>query len=132
MKKTFLSNLFMVVSLVLIASGNSFAENKSKGITGTWHFKAPDAPYEYSEGNIIIEKFKDSYKFVIAFDEYNKLEAYDVEVKGKEISCKINTEGEVIYIKSTVNKDTMESVASYSEGTVSFTATKKKDKGKRP
>jgi len=128
MKKAFLLNLFVVVSLALVTSGTSIGQGRSKGITGTWNFKAPEAPYEYSEGSIIIEKKEDSYKFVMAFDEYTKLEAYDVKVKDKEITCKLNIQGDVINIKATNKKNNLEGIATYSEGSVAFTATREKKK----
>ena len=128
MKKAFLLNLFVVVSLAFVTSGTSIAQSKSKGITGTWNFKAPDAPYEYSEGSIVIEKKEGSYKFIMAFDENNKLEAYDVKVKGKEITCKLNIQGDVINIKATNKKNNLEGIATYSEGSIAFTATREKKK----
>jgi len=126
MKKPFLLSFVTMLSFMLITSGTLYAQRHSRNIAGTWNFKAPDAPYEYSEGKMIIKKDKEIYTFVIAFDENNKIQAYDVKVKDKEIACKVNVEGDVISIKAVVRKNQMDGDATYSGGTIAFTATREK------
>jgi hypothetical protein len=120
--------VLLFVSLFILSSTVMFAEGK-KDVkpVGTWTFVAEDVPYEYSTGDIVITKDGKEYKGEIVFSEYYKLKTSDFKIEGDEISFKAYVEGDVVYCKGTfVGKDKIEGKVSFSEGTVDFTATRKK------
>ena len=127
MEKTQILKSFSLIVLILFTSGTLFGQEK---ITpeGTWRFKANEAPYEYSSGDIVIDKENKEYKVTIVFNEYTKLKGNDVKVEDDKISFKAYVEGEVVNIKGSFTKDELNGKASYSEGTIPFESTRKKEK----
>ena len=61
----------------------------------------------------------------MVFSEYNKLKGSNVKYEDNVISFSVYIEGETIKIKATVEKDSLKGTASYTDGTISFTAKKK-------
>ena len=57
--------------------------------------------------------------------EYYKIKASSVEYKDNELSFKVYVEGESVKVKTTLQKDTHEGTASYSEGTIKVSGKKK-------
>ena len=92
---------------------------------GTWTFKAPDAPYEYNSGDLVIGQEGKEYTAKVVFGEYYELKASGVEYEKNELSFRVYIEGESVYVKGTVGKEEINGTASYSDGTVSYKATKK-------
>ena len=112
---------------MLVASVTSTVSAKKKvDPTGTWTYTAEEAPYEYNSGDFVIEKDGKEYAAKIVFGEYYEIKAINVKYEKNEISFKVYIEGESVYIKGTVGKETIEGTASYSDGTIPFTAKKKK------
>jgi len=127
MEKTQILKSFSLIVLILFTSGTLFAQKKLTP-EGTWKFKANEAPYEYSSGDIVIDKENKEYKVTIVFNEYTKLKGNDVKVEDDKISFKAYVEGEVVNIKGSFTKDELNGKASYSEGTIPFESTRKKEK----
>ncbi len=125
MKKR-MSKLSVIIILVLAATGFAFAQKGHTKLLGTWNFKAPDAPYEYQVGNIIITKDKGNYKGEIIFSEYYKIQTTNLKVTGDTLSFKAFVEGDVVYFKGTVKKNKLTGKASYSEGSLPVIAEKVK------
>ncbi len=118
--------LLLFFGLMLLSTGILFAQKKSdvKPI-GTWTFSAPDAPYEYSTGDLVITKEGDELMGELVFSEYYKLKLHDLKFEDNVLSFKAYIEGDVIYAKNTITKDEMKGKVSYSEGTLDFSAKKK-------
>ena len=121
-----------VVALMLwMMAGISYAVTGEKNKPeGTWHFNAPDAPYEYSTGDIVITKADGKYKGEIVFSEYYKLETQDFKVQKNVITFKAYVEGDVVYFKGTIEGKKLTGKTSYSEGTINVTADKVEKKKK--
>ncbi len=90
---------------------------------GTWEYSAPDAPYEYQEGNI---HFLMQDNKLVGFVEIGgyKMELEDVIVKGDKVNCEVYVEGEEVSLELLFKKKTFSGTASYSEGTIDFTGKK--------
>jgi len=118
----------VLVSMLIFSTSVLFAENKTDvKPVGTWTFVANDAPYEYSTGDIVITKDGKEYVAEIVFSEYYKLKTSDFKIEDDKISFKAYVEGEAIYCKGTfVDKNKIEGKVSTSEGTMDFSATRKK------
>ncbi len=123
-------NKFKVLSLIglmVLSTGILFAQKKSNDkLVGTWIFSAPDAPYEYSTGDLVITMEEEELQGELVFSEYYKLKLHDLKLEDEVLSFKAYIEGDVIYVKNTITKDEMKGKVSYSEGTLDFSAKKKK------
>ena len=93
--------------------------------TGTWTYEAPMAPYEYSSGDIVIDKDGKDYTVQIVLGEYYKLKGEKVVYENNELSFVAYIEGESIGVKMTVEKAEMKGTASYTDGDIPVTAKKK-------
>ncbi len=115
----------MLIVLIVSASANLFAQKKADPV-GTWSFHAPDAAYEYSSGDIVIAKEGKEYTAKIVYGDY-EIKGQDVVLDKDQLTFTVYIEGEPISIKGTVTKETIIGKASYSEGTISFEAERKKE-----
>ncbi len=115
----------MLIVLIVSASTNLFAQKKADPV-GTWSFHAPDAAYEYSSGDIVIAKEGKEYTAKIVYGDY-EIKGKDVVLDKDQLTFTVYIEGEPISIKGTVTKETIIGKASYSEGTISFEAERKKE-----
>lgn len=116
----------ILIVLIVSASANLFAEKKADPV-GTWSFYAEDAAYEYNSGDIVIGKESKEYTAKILFGESYEVKGRDVVLEKDQLSFKIYIEDEPISIKGTVTKETIIGMASYSEGSISFKAERKKE-----
>jgi carbonic anhydrase len=117
---------FLMIVLLVAAVTTSVSAQKKVDPVGTWTYEAPDAPYEYSEGDIVVAQDGKDYTAEIVLGEYYKVKASSVTYEKNELAFKVYIEGETVSIKATVGKDAMEGTASYTDGTIPITAKKKK------
>ena len=117
---------FLMIAILIASVTSTVAAQKKVDPTGTWTYEASEAPYEYSTGDFVIEKDGKEYTAKLVFGEHYELKATDVKYEKNEISFKVYIEGESVFIKGTVGKESIEGTASYSEGTIPYTAKKKK------
>lgn len=116
----------ILIVMIVSASANLFAEKKADPV-GTWSFYAEDAPYEYNSGDIVIGKESKGYTAKIVFGESYEVKGRDVVLEKDQLSFKIYIEDETVNIKGTVTMETIIGTASYSEGSISFKAERKKE-----
>jgi hypothetical protein len=116
----------LLILLLAGASANGFAQKKTDPV-GTWTFYAADAPYEYRSGDMMIGKDGEDYTAKIVFGDNYGISGRDVVLEKDQLSFKVSVEGETVYIKGTVSKETIHGTASYSEGIISFKAERKKE-----
>ena len=116
----------LLLMVMLVASFTSTVSAQKKvDPTGTWTYEASTAPYEYSSGDIVVAKDGKDYTAEMVLGEYYKMKAEKVVYEKNVLSFVIYIEGEAIELKMTVEKESMEGTASYSEGTIAVTAKKK-------
>jgi len=116
---------FLMILMLVAAVTTSLKAQKKVDPTGTWTYEASDAPYEYSKGDIVVAKDGKDFTVQIELGEYYKMKGSSVSYENNDLSFKIDIEGEIVTIKATVGKESMEGTASYSEGTIPITAKKK-------
>jgi hypothetical protein len=126
-----LNNLIMrtvkLLMLVLIVAGtSSLYAQKKVDPAGTWTYSAPDAPYEYNTGDIVIDKDGNELTVKIKLGDYYEVKGQNVALEEDQLTFTVYIEGESVSIKGTVGKEEIEGTASYSEGTIRFKAKKKK------
>jgi hypothetical protein len=127
MKKNAYILTFLLV-FTIVSGFTLSAEAKEKDLTGTWHFNVPTAPYGYQEGDMVFTKEDKTLSGKLVSEDNYSMDMYDIEIKGKHLSCKVLVQGMEVTFTATFNKKEMEGTASYSEGTLKFTAEKKKKK----
>lgn len=116
----------LILALMLVgAFVTEVHAQKKVDPTGTWTYEAPMAPYEYSSGDIVIDKDGKDYTVQIVLGEYYKLKGEKVAYENNELSFMAYIEGESIAIKMTVEKAEMKGTASYTDGDIPVTAQKK-------
>ena len=115
----------MMLMLVTAFTATVSAQKKVDP-AGTWTYEATMAPYEYSSGDIVVEKDGKDYTVQIVLGEYYKVKGEKVVYEKNELSFIVYIEGESIDIKMTMGKDEAKGTASYSDGDIPVTAKKKK------
>jgi hypothetical protein len=116
----------ILMLVVLAASFTSVNAQKKVDPVGTWSYEADQAPYEYSSGDIVVSKEGKDLKVEIQLGEYYKIKGEKVIYDSNELSFVVYIEGESISIKATMEKESFEGTASYSDGTIPIKGKKKK------
>jgi hypothetical protein len=116
----------MLILLLAAATANVSAQKKADP-RGTWSFYAEAAPYGYNSGDIVIGKDGRDYTARIIFGESHEINGQAVVMEKDQLSFQVWIEGERISIKGTVTKEDIQGTATYTEGTISFTAERKKE-----
>ncbi|MCK4992724.1 MAG: hypothetical protein KAS29_19640 [Bacteroidales bacterium] len=117
---------FLMIAILIASISSTVTAQKKVDPTGTWTYEASDAPYEYSSGDIVVEKDGKEFTVQIVLGEYYKVTGSSVKYEKNELSFKVYIEGETVSIKATVGKESMEGTTSYTDGTIPITAKKKK------
>ncbi len=125
MRRSKVKNTMIVAMMMLFAVSAVFAASVEKKLEGTWKYQAPDAPYEYSEGQFIFTK-KDGKLHGVAKVNYDQVDLEDLKVNDKTITFSVYVEGEYVEIKLELKGDKLVGAASYSEGALDITAEKEK------
>lgn len=115
----------LMLMLVTAFTANVSAQKKVDP-TGTWTYEATMAQYEYSSGDIVVDKEGKDYTVEIVLGEYYKVKGEKVVYEKNELSFVVYIEGEAIDIKMTMGKDEAKGTASYTDGDIPVTAKKKK------
>ncbi len=105
--------------------GNAFTTAKVKEVIGTWNYEAPEAPYEYSVGQLIFTLNGSAIEGVIKIGDY-EIDMKNIKVEGGEVSFGAYIDGEYVSTKTTIKKGVMTGKTSTSEGTIKVTAEKEK------
>lgn len=108
--------------LTLIFAVQSFTT--ASGVEGTWAYSAPDAPYEYDKGDIIIKKEDGKYHAKFKF-RYDSLETKDVKVDKNTVVIKFDIDGNPIKVTLKIKGDELTGVSETSEGSLQLTAKRK-------
>lgn len=117
---------FLMIAILIASVSSTVNAQKKVDPVGTWSYEASQAPYEYSSGDIVIAKDGKDLTVQIVLGEYYKVKGSNVKYEKNELTFDIFIEGETISVKSTVEKESMEGTASYTDGTIPITAKKKK------
>jgi len=115
----------ILMLVMLAASFTTVNAQKKVDPVGTWSYEAEYAPYEYSSGDVVVSKEGKEYKVEIKLGEYYKIKAEKVVYKDNVLSFDVYVEGETVSVKTTMQKETHEGTASYSEGTLKLSGKKK-------
>ena len=119
----------LVVLLMVMVSGilvsNAMQTTSANQFLGTWNFKTPDAPYEYSSGQIIVEEVNGKTAVTIKFSDGSKLKAQKVSCDKSSLSFMVNVEYNEVTVSCELKSGKLVGIADSGEGELQITATKK-------
>ncbi len=121
--KTVLSIATLLLAFTFATSVQ--ASDVKKKLIGTWKVEAPDAPYDYQEGEIVFykEDGKDKIKIVTTYDV---IMAKNLKIEGNKVSFEFEVEYELCVAKMVLKDNKMTGIVETVEGNLPVTATKKK------
>ena len=125
MKKLIFAATLMLSFVMFTAFTTDNESNKYKHIVGTWEYIAADAPYEYSEGDLIFSVEKGKLVGIVDIQGY-KMDLEDVKANGNTVQFFLNVEGEDLDIKMNFKGKTFKGTATFSQGTLPFEGKKVK------
>lgn len=96
-------------------------------LVGYWNYSVPNAPYEYSKGDLLIDKENDGFTVKIILPA-GSMNAQNVVVQGNKINFKVYVEGSLVTVALEAQGDTISGVAETPEGSLQI----KGIKGARP
>ncbi len=114
----------LIILFALMFNVNAVAADETD-VVGTWDYSAPNAPYEYSKGQIIISQGDEKLEGKVDIDGY-EMKLNNVKVEDGVVTFSLYVEGEYVSVKVTMNGDTFEGKASTSEGLLEVTGKKAK------
>ena len=116
---------FLLMVVLAASFTSTVSAQKKVDPTGTWAYEASQAPYEYSTGDIVVAKEAKEFTVKMVLGEY-EAEAEKVVYEKNVLSFVIYVDIEAVEIIMTIEKESMEGTASWSEGSIPITAKKKK------
>ncbi|MEX0274143.1 MAG: hypothetical protein AB3N16_07195, partial [Flavobacteriaceae bacterium] len=90
---------------------------------GAWEYQAKGAPPEYSSGLLLIVQENDEFIVQVQM-AHGVLNATDIKTQGKNLSFKLNIEGQDISVSLTAKGDTMTGESVSPDGTFPISATR--------
>jgi len=127
MKNLILKGSLVLTFLVMVSFTGIDNSVNMKNFIGTWEYEAPDAPYEYQEGELIFAKKEGKLIGHASIDGY-KIDLEDVIAKGDKLTCEAYIEGESVVFEMVFKKKTFSGTATYSEGSLPFSGKRKATK----
>ena len=125
MKRLLISGSAGLIILFALMVNVATVSAKDKDVVGTWDYSAPNAPYEYSKGQIIITQGEDNLEGKVNIDGY-EMKLNSVKVEDDVLSFSLYVEGEYVSVKLTIKEDALEGKASTSEGLLEVTGKRAK------
>ena len=125
MKRLLISGSAGLIILVALMFNVATVSAKDQDVVGTWDYSAPNAPYEYSKGQIIITQGEDKLEGKVDIDGY-EMKLNSVKLEDDVLAFSLYVEGEYVSVKLTVKGDSFEGKASTSEGLLEVTGKRAK------
>jgi len=125
MKNLIIKSGIAFIFLFTVMANMQMAEAAGSKIVGTWDYSAPNAPYEYSKGQIIISETDDKLEGKVSIDGYD-MKLNSIKFEKDLLSFSLYVEGEYVSVKLTFKKDKFTGSANTPEGTLEVTGEKAK------
>ncbi len=92
-------------------------------LLGYWNYTVANAPYEYSKGDLLINKEQEGFtvKIIVGAGSIN---AESVVVQGNEINFKVYVEGSLVSVTLKAESETISGTAVTPEGTMQIKGVK--------
>ncbi len=122
MKKVFVLLVVMVGSLVMLNDVNA---SEFKKFEGTWAYKVPSAPYEYSTGQLIVNKIDGKEAITIKFSDGSKAKAKNVKCENGTIKFGLYVDYDYVSVSCKLSSGKLTGEVDSPEGKMNLTAEKK-------
>lgn len=123
--KNYLLKSSLILTVLMLVSFTGIDNAKvDKSVLGTWEYTCPDAPYEYQNGDIVLETKEDKLTGYISIDGY-KVELENVKGEKTKVTGEAYIEGTSVMLEMNFKKKALTGTAITDEGTLEFTGTKK-------
>ena len=90
----------------LFISFSALSSNPEKDLIGEWKFDVTEAPYEYQEGKLVIERSEDEIKGTVIFERAGNVEISKIESGEEKITLTLYIEGTRVEVVGTIEGDT--------------------------
>jgi hypothetical protein len=98
-----------------------------KSMKGTWEYKVPSAPYEYSAGKIIIGETNGQSTVTVKFRYGSEVKAQNVKIEGDSLSFGVDVEYNYVKVDAKLADGKITGKADTPEGIMNFTAERPKE-----
>lgn len=92
-------------------------------LLGYWNYTVANAPYEYSKGDLLINKEQEGFTVKIILGA-GSINAESVVVQGNEINFKVYVEGSLVSVTLKAESETISGIAVTPEGTMQIKGVK--------
>ncbi len=113
----------VLLFLGLVAVSNAVAPAKGN-LKGTWEYKVPAAPYEYSAGKLIFDEADGKPVVTVRTQNGSTIKVQDLKVEGDSFSFLAQVEYEAVKVNGKLDGGKITGKASSSQGVMEFTAEK--------
>ena len=120
MKQSIISGIARLIFLLIMIFSFTTVSGKGQDVVGTWDYSAPNAPYEYSKGQLIISRVEDELKGIVNIDGY-EIKLDSLKFEDNILSFTLFVEGDYVAVKLTIQVDSFEGKASTSQGLLDVT-----------
>jgi hypothetical protein len=96
-------------------------------LPGTWSYKSPDAPVEYSAGKLVFTLNEGKPEAKIVFPNGTEVPVADLKATDIGFSFSMKLEGETITVSGEIADGKLTGKSATSQGDMSFTATREND-----
>jgi len=124
MKNLILKSTIILSLLVMTSFTVKDNTTIAKKFIGVWEYSVPNAPYPYQTGTMTFSKAKKKISGFISI-EGNNIDMEKVVSKKDNLTCEIYIEGETVTFNLTFEKNSFSGTASYSQGDLDISGTKK-------
>ena len=116
--KNCINYILLIVFCLVIFQANSIAQSSIKTITGVWIVETPEAPLEYSRGNVTFSEIDGKLTAKIQFPNQQVIPVNEIKTKDKKVIFSLIIEGYLILVELDREGDKMTGKVETPEGTL--------------
>lgn len=116
--------MFVFVAFCATLISQSISASGKENLNGTWSYKVPAAPYEYSQGKLIFAETDGAKTITVKFMSGAELKAQNVKIEGANITFSIFIEGNNVKFTGKLAEGKITGKVDSPEGLLELTAEK--------
>ncbi len=117
--------MFFLVAFCVTLTVNHAPASEKENLMGIWKYKAPTAPYDFSEGELIFGKTEGQTTLTVKFMNGAEIRAKDVKFEKENISFGVEIESNVVTFSGKLVDGRITGKVDSPEGIIELTAEKK-------
>ena len=116
---------FLLVAFCATLAINHATASEKENLTGTWKYKAPTAPYEFSEGELIFGETDGQTTLTLKFMNGAEIKAQNVKVEKEDVSFGLEIESATVTFTGKLVEGKITGKVDSPDGSIELTAEKK-------